>query len=103
MKTTIEFPDFIPGKGIQYKWIGDSYITISLEDENTIVINANKDGLLSLANHLLNLSQDSVPDYYYMQFDALNGGVESGSLGIIIEKVPKNHEELDQAPKEIIR
>lgn len=92
MKTTIEFPDFIPEKGIHYKWIGDSYINISLEDEDTVVIKANKDGLLSLANHLLNLSQDSVPKYYHMHFDDINGGVEDGSLGIIIEKIPTNHE-----------
>ncbi len=41
---------------------------------------------------MLNLSQDSVPDHFHMHFDDLNGGVESGSLGIIIEKIPKNHE-----------
>ena len=93
MKTIIEFPYFIPSKGMYYKWIGDSSITISLEDEDTVVISANKDGLLSLANHLLNLSQDSVPDHFHMHFDDLNGGVESGSLGIIIEKIPKNHED----------
>ena len=86
MKTIIEFPDFIPSEGIHYKWIGDSDITISLEDENTIVIKANKDGLLSLANHLLNLSQDSVPKNYHMHLDDINGGVEEGSLGLIIEK-----------------
>ena len=28
-----------------------------------------------------------------MHFDDLNVGVESGSLGIIIEKIPKNHED----------
>ena len=87
MKTIIEFPDFIPSEGFHYKWIGDSYITISLEDEDTIVIKANKDGLLSLANHLLNLSQDSVPKNCHIHLDDINGGVERGSLGVVVEKI----------------
>ena len=93
MKAIIEFPDFVPGYGIQYHWVGNSQISISF-DEDTVVIKANKDGLLSLANHLLNLSQDSVPKNYHIHFDDLNvhfddlnGGVERGSFGVVIEKI----------------
>ncbi len=86
MKAIIEFPDFVPGYGIQYHWVGNSQISISF-DEYTVVIKANKDGLLSLANHLLNLSQDAVPKNYHIHFDDLNGGVERGSFGVVIEKI----------------
>ena len=59
MKEIIEFPDFIPSEGFQFKWIGDSQISISCDEEDIVVIRANKDGLLSLANHLLNLSHQN--------------------------------------------
>ena len=46
---------------------------------------ANKEGLTSLANHLLNLAQDNVPRGYHLHFDESNS-LKDGSSELIIEK-----------------
>jgi hypothetical protein len=50
-----------------------------------MILTANKEGLLSLANHLLNLAQDKIPSGYHMHFDE-NNSLEEGSLDLILEK-----------------
>jgi len=52
---------------------------------NTAIIIANKEGLLSLANHLVNLAQDAIPKGSHIHFDDSNS-LEDGSVELIIEK-----------------
>lgn len=54
-------------------------------ENNSIVIKANKEGLISLTNHLLNLAQDNVSAGCYMHFDD-NNSLEEGSSELIIQK-----------------
>ena len=52
---------------------------------NTITIEANRDGLLSLAHHLLLLAQEEVPNGSHFHLDEFNS-LEDGSVELIISK-----------------
>lgn len=80
----IEVPKYNPEKGIEYNWENGFDIETNI-DAGIIKITANKEGLISLANHLLNLSQDDIPLGYHLHFDEHNA-LEEGSIELIIEK-----------------
>lgn len=84
MKITLEVPDYSQSRGIVYKWEVDSEIEVHIENGEAIII-ANKDGLISLANHFLNLAQEKIPSGYHMDFDEFNS-LEAGSNMLIIQK-----------------
>lgn len=55
-------------------------------DQNSVIIKANSEGLISLANHLLALAQAEVPHGYHLHLDDSNS-LEPGSSEIILEKM----------------
>ncbi len=65
------------------EWINGSEITASVEDGG-ILISANREGLLSLARHLMALADGEVGDHVH--YDEHNS-LEEGSAEMIIEKV----------------
>jgi len=83
-KVTVEIPKFTKESGFNFDWKGDFKIFVKNENDE-ISIQANKDGLISLAGHLLNLAQEDVPTPYHLHFDDMNS-LEEGSLALIIEK-----------------
>jgi Ni,Fe-hydrogenase III large subunit len=84
MDIKIEVPAFTADKGIVYKWENGFEIETKYES-GVINIVANKEGLISLANHLLNLAQAEVPVGYHLHFDEYNS-LEENSLELIIQK-----------------
>lgn len=80
----IEVPKYSPEKGFEYNWENGFDIETKIDD-GVIKITANKEGLISLANHLLNLSQDDIPLGYHLHFDEYNA-LEESSIELIIEK-----------------
>jgi hypothetical protein len=84
MEINIEIPNYSPNEGIKYKWEKNFEIKVEI-DKNTVLISANKAGLMSLANHLLNLSQDKIPSGYHMHFDEINS-LEENSAELTIQK-----------------
>lgn len=80
----VEVPKYNPEKGIEYNWENGFDIETKIDD-GVIKITANKEGLISLANHLLNLSQDDIPLGYHLHFDEYNA-LEESSVELIIEK-----------------
>lgn len=80
----IGIPKYDPEKGIEYKWENGFDIETQIRD-GVIKITANKAGLISLANHLLNLAQDNIPSGYHLHFDEYNS-LEKDSSELIIEK-----------------
>ncbi len=84
MKIDIDVPEFNIEKGFEYRWKNNFEIETKVEN-GVIAIIANKEGLVSLANHLLNLAQESVPSGYHLHFDEYNS-LEEGSLEIIVQK-----------------
>lgn len=84
MEIKLTIPEYTQDKGIQYHW--ENGFDIQTKVENGVInIIANKAGLLSLANHLLNLAQESVPPGYHLHFDDYNS-LEDGSSELIIQK-----------------
>ena len=69
------------------KWIDGSNLRTSIED-GTVVISANKEGLLSLAEQLTVLANE--PPGSHIHYDEYNS-LEEGSAEMIIERVV--HEE----------
>ncbi len=85
-KVEIEIHAYNPKTGIQIEWENSFTILVQRDDTNTMVIKANKGGLISLAQHLLTLSQDEVPIGSHLHYDELNS-LEDGSCAIIIERI----------------
>lgn len=84
MEIKLEIPAFTIDRGLEYKWKSGFNIETKFEN-GAITILANREGLISLANHLLNLAQENVPSRYHLHFDEYNS-LEEGSLELIIEK-----------------
>lgn len=85
MRIEIEFEDYSKEKGLQLKW--EDGFCIKVEKNNdSILILANKAGLISLANHLLNLAQDKIEGGVHIHLDEYNS-LEDDSVDLIIEKM----------------
>ena len=62
----------------------DNFKIKSTVNENSIIISANKEGLLSLARHLTALAKSASGDHiHYDEYNSL----EEGSTEVVIEKV----------------
>jgi len=88
MKIVMDITDYNPKLGMQFSWEDNFKIECkkSIYNNNTFIIKANEAGLKSLANHLLTLSQSSIPSGYDFHLDDSNG-LEEGSCELIFEKV----------------
>jgi hypothetical protein len=85
MHLTVNIPLYNPTKGFTYQWEPGFSILVTVVDGVTR-IQANKAGLLSLANHLLNLAQDGILPGVHLHLDELNS-LEESSSELLIEKV----------------
>jgi hypothetical protein len=70
MRQTIEFPDYLPSRGVILDWENGYEITARMEIDGTIVITANRAGLISLGRHFLTLAQPGVPSGAHLHLDA---------------------------------
>jgi hypothetical protein len=85
MEMKLEVPNYTLENGIVYNWENGFEIDVK-NSSGVIIISANREGLISLANHLLNLAQESVPNGYHMHFDEYNS-LEEGSSELILQKL----------------
>lgn len=69
---------------MEMKWIDGFSIAVKVE-LNAVTITANKEGLLSLANHLTALAQDNAHGAHF-HLDEHNS-LEENSTELIIEKI----------------
>ena len=67
---------------MEFHWVDGFEITVTVED-GAATIAANREGLLSLANHLTALAEAALGDHFHL--DAYNS-LEDGSAELIIEK-----------------
>ena len=79
-----KLPKYSSSDGLILDWVNGFEIKSNVSEDG-MVIKANKEGLLSLANHLTNLAQADVPLGTHIHLDSLNS-LEDGSDNIIIEK-----------------
>ena len=84
MKAEIEIGDYSRDKGVQLKWERGYSVKVKKENDE-ILIMANKEGLISLANHLLVLAQEGVEVGTHIHLDAYNS-LEEDSIDLIIER-----------------
>lgn len=87
MKVTVEIPDYSIHKGVTGNYIGNHTISFIINDDGSATLLANKDGLLTLANHFLSLAQDVVPVGRHFHMDDFGGLFENGSNELIVEKM----------------
>jgi hypothetical protein len=85
-KVTLEIPEYRPEEGLRMSWEDDFTIQARLEGVQTVVIQANTAGLISLARQLLTLAQNEVPSGYHIHYDESNA-LEDGSCEVILEKI----------------
>lgn len=81
----IDIPEYNKNTGLQLCW-GDGYMIKVASEKKEVVISANREGLISMANHLLNLAQVDVPCGTHIHLDEYNA-LEDGSIDLIIEKI----------------
>lgn len=85
MEIKINLPDYDPKKGFEFHWEEGSFLETKTDENGTIHILANKEGLLTLAHQLFNLAQDQFPSGHHLHFDSYTSLAE-GSSDLIIEK-----------------
>ncbi|MBR6877944.1 MAG: hypothetical protein IKM95_00985 [Bacteroidales bacterium] len=68
-----------------FNWIDGYKINVAI-DGNNVVITANKEGLLSLANHLKTLAEEPTNGAHF-HLDEYNS-LEDGSVALIVDKIP---------------
>lgn len=85
MKVEIELEDYKKENGLQMKWENGFCIEVKA-DEGEVLVSANRAGLISLANHLLTLAQEGVPEGSHIHLDEYNS-LEENSAELVIEKI----------------
>jgi hypothetical protein len=88
MIITIEVPEYATETGVQWRW-REGFTVAARIDDGAVVIAANREGLISLAGHLLGLAQAGVPAGYHLHLDEYNA-LEEGSVELIIEKIAES-------------
>jgi hypothetical protein len=85
MKVEINVPDYSKQNGLQMEWEDGSAISVEIANAS-ILIEANRAGLVSLARLLLTLAGERVPAGHHWHLDDSNS-LEDGSSDLIIEKM----------------
>lgn len=85
MKVELEIEDYNRQSGLQLKWEQGFTIEVKNED-NEMVIYSNKEGLISLARHLLMLAQDGVKEGTHIHLDKYNS-LEEDSVDLVIQRL----------------
>lgn len=83
MKYEIEVKDY--DRSIHLTWEPEAMISVTQSEYGETLIRANRDGLISLANHLLTLAQRAVPSGAHIHLDPYNS-LEEGSSELILER-----------------
>ena len=69
---------------MQFNWEDGFEISVRVEDDGSVVISANEEGLRSLADHLNALADEASGDHFHL--DEYNS-LEEGSAELIVEKI----------------
>jgi hypothetical protein len=79
--------------GVLSIWENNYKLSVDVDETTTIVIRADKGGLLSLARHLLTLAQDDYPIGSHIHYDA-GTSLEDDSFPLIIDKISEQDAEI---------
>jgi len=84
MKIQIQIPEYSEDHGITRTW-EDGYEICAKILGNEFVLIANKEGLITLAKHLLALAQDNIESGFHFHYEDYHG-LEDGSVSFVIER-----------------
>ena len=84
MKNEIVIEMIVPycGDYLNLEWEDDYHIATRIENGNTIILKADKEGLISLARHLLTLAYHPIESHIH--FDDFNETLEKGSNELVL-------------------
>lgn len=85
MEILIKVNDYNAKDGLKLNWTDNYKIEVN-NNQGEILISANEEGLLSLANHFLTLAQTNVPTGTHIHLDEYNS-LEKGSEEVVIQKI----------------
>ena len=74
------------GYSFKFQWDENFSIKCSVNDDSSVIIEANSAGLISLARHLLELSQENVPNSYHFHLDEYNSLDDNSAELIVVKK-----------------
>jgi hypothetical protein len=83
MKIEIEIPEYIPEKGLKIFWKDNFQIKATILGSD-FVIEANKEGLISLATQLLSMAYNNIPSGFHIHYEDATC-LEDGSASFVIE------------------
>jgi hypothetical protein len=81
----LEIPKYSPIYGVWPLWENDAIVHVHIDQEREVVLQANKEGLISLARQLLTLAQDEAPSGSHIHYD--ENSLEGDSCELIIDKI----------------
>ena len=67
---------------MEFKWVDGFRIKVSTV-EDAVIISSNREGLLSLASHLMELVQEPTHSHFHLD---QNNSLEDGSVELIVER-----------------
>ena len=69
---------------MEFNWEDGFTIAVKIEEDGAVLLSANKEGLLSLANHFMALAQEPSRSHFHLdQYNSL----EEGSAELIVERI----------------
>ena len=69
---------------MEFNWENGFTIAVKIEEDGAVLLSANKEGLLSLANHFMALAQEPLGGHFHL--DEYNS-LEEGSAELIVERI----------------
>jgi len=84
MKIEIQVPDYSPEEGLRFEWEETFTIEAQIKN-NSVIVRADRGGLISLARHLMTLAYAPVSSGYHFHLDESNA-LADGSCELIFEK-----------------
>lgn len=85
MKVIVDIPNY-DGNGLDVIWENGSNYAISVE-ENSVVVSANKSGLISLAKQMLYMAHNDLPTGSHIHYDSFFTHITNEDFELVIEKV----------------
>jgi hypothetical protein len=82
---SVDVPEYTAAEGLRFAWDDDARIEVGSDADGSVVIAANRAGLVTLARHLLTLAQDEVPSGSHLHLED-DTGLEGGSIALVLAR-----------------
>lgn len=87
MKITLDIPDF-NGKSVNFVWNEKARISLNIQSENEIELQANKEGLINIAKQLIFFAINDLSYGAHVHYDSFSCGEGlEGEFELIVSKI----------------